>query len=83
MYAEICPDFCFLYLIFLPNIRIQVVGFLENSFSVFLFLVSCDRSRVPFCSSLDLTDDDDHYFTQYLAERLDEMSVRRARPRLF
>lgn len=26
----------------------QVVGFLENSFSVFLFLISCDRSRVPF-----------------------------------
>lgn len=29
-----------------------------------------------FFSSLDLTDDDDHhYFTQYLAERLDGMSV--------
>lgn len=74
MYAEICPDFCFLYLIFLPNVRMQVVGFLENSFSLSISVRSISGA---FFSSLDLTDDDDdHYFTQYLAEQSDEMSVR-------
>lgn len=74
------PRLLLLYLTFLPNVRIPVVGFLEISFS--LSVGKLRSISGAFSSSLDLTDDDDHYFTQYLAERLDEMSVSQVEPDL-